>query len=70
MPLFTVEEINFMSYFDTSSRYALIRDMENTPLSAKDEEMSEMLYRMVKRLKNMSDEEFSVLYIAPDTLMD
>lgn len=70
MPLFTVEEINFMSYFDTSSRYALIRDMENTPLSAKDEEMSEMLYRMVKRLKNMSDEEFSALYIAPDTLMD
>lgn len=32
--------------------------------------MSEMLYRMVKRLKNMSDEEFSALYIAPDTLMD
>ena len=48
MPLFTVEEINFMSYFDTSSRHALIRDMENTPLSAMDEEMSEMLYRMVK----------------------
>ena len=70
MPLFTVEEINFMSYFDRSSRHALIRDMENTPLSAMDEEMSEMLFRMVKRLKNMSDEEFSALYIAPDTLMD
>ena len=70
MPLFTVEESNFMSYFDTSSRHALIRDMENTPLSVMDEEMSEMLYRMVKRLKNMSDEEFSALYIAPDTLMD
>ena len=70
MPLFTVEESNFMSYFDTSSRHALIRGMENTPLSAMDEEMSEMLYRMVKRLKNMSDEEFSALYIAPDTLMD
>lgn len=70
MPLFTVEEINFMSYFDTSSRHAFIRDMENAPLSAMDEEMSEMLYRMVKRLKNMSDEEFSALYIAPDTLMD
>lgn len=47
MPLFTVEEINFMSYFDTSSRHALIRDMEDTPLSAMDEEMSEMLFRMV-----------------------
>ena len=53
-----------------SSRHALIRDMEDTPLSAMDEEMSEMLFRMVKRLKNMSDEEFSALYIAPDTLMD
>ena len=56
MPLFTVEEINFMSYFDTSSRQSLIRDMKNTPLSDMDAEMSEML--------------FSALYIAPDTLMD
>ena len=84
MPLFTVEEINFMSYFDTSSRQSLIRDMKNTPLSDMDaemsemlcrmvkrlEKMSEMLCRMVKRLEKMSDEEFSALYIAPDTLMD
>lgn len=35
-----------------------------------DAEMSEMLCRMVKRLEKMSDEEFSALYIAPDTLMD
>lgn len=70
MPLFTVEEINFMSYFDTSSRQSLIRDMKNTPLSDMDAEMSEMLCRMVKRLEKMSDEEFSALYIAPDTLMD
>ena len=70
MPLFTVEEINFMSYFDTSSRQSLIRDMKNTPLSNMDAEMSEMLCRMVKRLEKMSDEEFSALYIAPDTLMD
>ena len=70
MPLFTVEEVNFMSYFDTSSRQALIRDMESTPLNDMDAEMSEMLCRMTKRLDRMSDEEFSALYIAPNTLMD
>lgn len=58
MPLFTVEEINFMSYFDTSSRQSLIRDMKNTPLSDMDAEMSEMLCRMVKRLEKCRTKSF------------
>ena len=48
--MFTVEETNFMSYFNTSSRGALIHDMKTTPLNDLDDEMAEMLYRMVQRI--------------------
>ena len=44
---FTVEETNFMSYFDISSRKALIHDMKTTPLNDMDDEMAEMLYSLV-----------------------
>lgn len=69
--IFTVEETNFMSYFDTSSREALISDMQTTALSDMDEETAEMLYRMVQRLEKITDEEFDALYIiAPDFLIE
>lgn len=68
--MFTVEETNFMSYFDTSSREALIHDMKTAPLNDLDDEMAEMLYRMVQRLEKMTDDEFDALYIAPDELLD
>ncbi len=68
--IFNVEETNFMSYFDTSSRKALISDMKTTVLSDMDDETAEMLCRMVKRLEKMTDEEFDALYIAPDFLID
>jgi hypothetical protein len=67
---FTVEETNFMSYFDISSRKALIHDMKTTPLNDMDDEMAEMLYSLVQRLEKMTDEEFGALYIAPDSLLD
>ena len=68
--IFTVEETNFMCYFDISSRKALIHDMMNTPLNDMDNEMAEMLYSLVQRLEKMSDEEFDALYITPDSLLD
>ena len=68
--MFTVEETNFMSYFNTSSRGALIHDMKTTTLNDLDDEMAEMLYRMVQRLEKMTDDEFDALYIAPDELLD
>ena len=68
--MFTVEETNFMSCFDISSREALIRDMKTTPLSDMDNEMAEMLYSLVQRLEKMTDEEFDALCIAPDFLVD
>ena len=67
---FTVEETNFMCYFDISSRKALIHDMKTTPLNDMDDEMAEMLYSLVQRLEKMTDEEFGALYIAPDSLLD
>ena len=67
---FTVEETNFMSYFDISSRKALIHDMKTTPLNDMDDEMAEMLYSLVQRLEKMTDEEFDALCIAPDFLVD
>lgn len=70
MNLFTVEETNFMSYFDTSNRQALIHDMSNTPLNDLGDEMSEMLYRLVKQLETMTDEEFSQVSIMPDEYLD
>ena len=54
--MFTVEETNFMSYFNTSSRGALIHDMKTTPLNDLDDEMT--------------DDQFGALYIAPDELLD
>ena len=67
---FTVEETNLMCCFDTSSRSKLISEMKNLPLNDLDDEMTEMLYRMVQRLEKMTDDEFDALYIAPDELLD
>lgn len=68
--IFTVEETNFMCYFNISSRKALINDMKTTPLNDMDNEMAEMLYSLVQRLEKMTDKEFDALYIAPDSLLD
>ena len=68
--IFTVEETNFMCYFDTSSRKTLIHDMKTTPLNDMDNEIAEMLYSLVQRLEKMTDEELDALYIAPDSLLD
>lgn len=68
--IFTVEETNFMCYFNISSRKALINDMKTTPLNDMDNEIAEMLYSLVQRLEKMTDKEFDALYIAPDSLLD
>jgi hypothetical protein len=67
---FTAEETNLMSCFDASNRKSLIASMESVPLSDLGSDMEEVLYRTVKKLKTLSDAEFSELYIAPDSLMD
>ena len=70
MKYFTVEEINLMCCFNTSSRKRLIDDMESVTLNNTDGEIAELMYKTVQKLKAMSDAEFDALYIAPDSVMD
>lgn len=68
--MFTVEEINLMCCFDTSSRKRLIAEMKELPIGELDDEMAELLFHTVRKLESISDEEFLELYIAPDSMMD
>ena len=70
MKYFTVEEINLMCCFNTSSRKRLIDDMKSVTLNNKDSEIAELMYKTVQKLETMSDAEFDALYIAPDSVMD
>ena len=70
MKYFTVEEINLMCFFNTSSRKRLIDDMKSVTLNNKDGEIAELMYKTVQKREAMSDAEFDALYIAPDSVMD
>ena len=70
MKYFTVEEINLMCCFNTSSRMRLIDDMKSVTLNNKDGEIAELMYKTVQKLEAMSDAEFDALYIVPDSIMD
>ena len=70
MKYFTVEEINLMCCFNTSSRMRLIDDMKSVTLNNKDGEIVELMYETVQKLEAMSDAEFDALYIVPDSIMD
>lgn len=67
---FTVEEINLMCCFDTSSRKRLIAEMKELPIGELDDEMAVLLFNTVRKLESISDEAFAELYIAPDSMMD
>lgn len=67
---FTVEEINLICIFDTSSRAKLIEEMKILPLNDLDDEMQELMYRVVCKLEKMSNEEFSRCDFAPAEFMD
>ncbi|MGN8679298.1 transposon-transfer assisting family protein [Oscillospiraceae bacterium HCP3S3_F4] len=70
MKYFTVEEINLMCCFNTSSRMRLIDDMKSVTLNNKDGEIAKLMYKTVRKLEGMTDAEFDALYIAPDSVMD
>ena len=70
MKYFTVEEINLMCCFNTSSRKRLIDDMKSVTLNNTDGEIAELMYKTVQKLETMSDAEFDALYIAPDSMVD
>ena len=70
MKYFTVEEINLMCCFNTSSRKRLIDDMKSVTLNNTDGEIAELMHKTVQKLEAMSDAKFDALYIAPDSMMD
>ena len=67
---FNVEETNLICCFDTSTRNGLLEELKSIPLNDMENETAEMLYRIVGKLEEMTDAEFSALYFAPDTLID
>ena len=52
MKNFTVEEINLMCCFNTSSRKRLIDDMKSVTLNDVDGEIAELRIRIRNRMKN------------------
>ena len=70
MKNFTVEEINLMCCFNTSSRKRLIDDMKSVTLNDMDGEIAELMYKTIQKLEAMSDAEFEELYIMPDGMVD
>ena len=70
MKNFTVEEINLMCCFNTSSRKCLIDDMKNVTLNDMDGEIAELMYKTIRKLDAMTDAEFEELYIMPDGMVD
>ena len=70
MKNFTVEEINLMCCFNTSSRKLLIDDMKGVTLNDMDGEIAELMYKTIRKLEAMTDAEFEELYIMPDGMVD
>ena len=51
MKIFTVEEINLMCCFITSSRKRLIDDMKGITLNDMDGEIAELMYKTIRKLE-------------------
>ena len=60
MKNFTVEEINLMCCFNTSSRKRLIDYMKSVTLNDMDGEIAELMYKTIQKLEAMSDAEFEI----------
>lgn len=58
---FTVEEINLICIFESRSRTKVIQDISEVMNYLVDDEMIELSSKMIMKLKNMSDEDFSEL---------
>ena len=70
MKNFTVEELNLMCCFNTSSRKRLLDDMKSVTLNDMDGEIAELIYQAVRKLEALTEEEYEELYIMPDGMMD
>ena len=56
-----VEEMNLLCIFETSTRTAALQDVLSRRLSFENEELKELCEQSVRKLEQMTDEEFSKL---------
>lgn len=56
-----VEEMNLLYIFDTSTRTAALQDVLSRRLSFENGELKEICEQLVRKLEQMTDEEFSKL---------
>lgn len=56
-----VEEMNLLYIFDTSTRTEALQDVLSRRLSFENEELKEICEQLVRKLEQMTDEEFSKL---------
>lgn len=58
---FTVEEVNLICIYAGESRSEVIEDIERDLPYLDDSDMVELSNRIIKKLRNMTDEEFELL---------
>jgi hypothetical protein len=63
--IFTVEEVNLMCIFDTTSRSTLLTDLIDAVTDFEDE-LFEIAVPLIERLSKMSDAEFAALELYPE----
>jgi hypothetical protein len=63
---FTVEEINLMYIFDTSSRDSLITELSAAVPEFDEPELIEIAENVLNKISEMTDEDFSALELYPE----
>lgn len=58
---FTVEQMNLMCIFDTSSRYRLMLGIQDALPGVEEPELREIMLTVFDRLAGMSDEAFAAI---------
>ena len=64
--LLTIEEVNLICIFDTSSRDALITELSAAVPEFEEPEMTEIAENVLDKLNNMTDAEFTALELYPE----
>ena len=63
---FTVEEVNLIHIFDTSSRCTLVSELTDALAFFEDEELIEIAGNVLDKLEDMSDLEFAAFDAYPE----
>ncbi len=68
MERFSFEEINLMCIYDTGTRVGLIEELKSImpELTIGDEELAELVQMTIKKLDEISDQEYQNLILIPD----